>query len=283
MKFAVVGNGFVGKATRMFACENGNEISARGNTVIVYDNVPSLCVPIGTTLADVAACDLIFVCVPTPMRADRSCNTSIVEAVVNGVRAHRADAPIVIRSTVPPGTSERLGCAFMPEFLTEKNWARDLVECKLWVFGGDAAAVAVWSEFIDVAHANGCIQNKEKYIASTTACELIKYGRNCFLATKVAFFNELYTLCSKIGVDFEEVRNGIGADSRIGQSHTKVPGIDGLRGFSGTCFPKDINALCAFMRENGAEPHVMAAAIERNETVDRPEHDWMKSERSYLN
>ena len=272
MRFGVVGNGFVGRATQLFGPDE----------VVVYDALPERCAPLGTTLADVAACELVFVCVPTPMRADRSCNVSLVEAAVRDVRACRPDAVVVLRSTVPPGTSERLGCAFMPEFLTERRWRQDFVECPLWIFGGDERATATWRRLVEEAHACGRIQHQDVYVvASPTTCELIKYGRNCFLATKVAFFNELAAVCAAAKVDFEEVRHGVADDRRIGDSHSHVPGADGFRGFGGTCFPKDINALCSAARTLGVEPYVMSAAAERNETVDRPAQDWKASERAF--
>ena len=218
------------------------------------------------------------------MRTDRSCNTSIVESVVKSIREIKQDAPIVIRSTVPPGFCANIECSFMPEFLTEKNWKNDIVSCPLWVFGTHREDVKnTWVKFIEAAYNDGCVQHKDIYISETTVCELIKYTRNCFLATKVAFFNEIYQLCNRLNIKYTDVCSGVVADPRIGSSHTFIPGPDGKRGFSGTCFPKDMNALRVFIEESGCECHVIQAAIHRNETIDRPEKEWYECDRSYLN
>lgn len=276
-RIGIIGNGFVGRATRMLAHDPAQ--------LVVYDVSPQLCVPLGCTLVDVAMCDLIFVCVPTPMRSDRSCNTGLVESVVAQVREIRPDAPIVLRSTVPPGTSQRLGCAFMPEFLTEKNWQDDMYRCPLWILGCTASnspLASTWCDMIQAAHAHGRILCADQYVCGTTTAEMIKYVRNCYLAAKVAFFNEVAAACEAVGVAYEEVRKGAVADPRIGASHTSVPGPDDKRGFGGTCFPKDTNALAAFCRSQDIPCPVLEAVIHRNETIDRPEQEWKASERSFL-
>ena len=274
MLFAVIGNGFVGGATQMFACD--------ANECIVYDKVPALCRPVGVTLADVAAADLIFVCVPTPMNADGSCNTSVVDRVVQGVRAIRSDANVVIRSTVPPGTSATLACKFMPEFLTERNWRVDMETCPLWVFGTpDGGDDRVFARFLDNAFEAGKVQSSRLRFVATTAAELIKYSRNCFLATKVSFFNEVFDVCAALGVEYAQVRDGVAADPRIGASHTQVPGPDAHRGFGGTCLVKDTNALRSFAEKLGMRPYILPAVIRRNEERDRPEQDWKLDARAY--
>ena len=111
IKLGLIGNGFVGGAARQLGCQE--------NIVCVYDIDPEKCMPKGTTLESVAACDLIFVAVPTPSRKDGTCHIDIVVSVVAALKKANAEANIVIRSTVPPGTSKSLGTNFMPEFLTE--------------------------------------------------------------------------------------------------------------------------------------------------------------------
>jgi len=104
-----------------------------------------------------------------------------------------------------------------------------------------------------------------------------------YLATKVSFFNEIYQLCQELGIDYSQVHYGVVSDPRIGDSHSRVPGPDGKKGFSGTCFPKDMNAMRIFIEEHGADCHVIKACIHRNETIDRPEQEWYSSNRSFLN
>ena len=123
----LIGNGFVGGAARQLECDS--------NTVCVYDIDPEKCMPKGTTLETVAACDLIFVAVPTPSRKDGTCHVDIVVSVVSALKKANSAANIIIRSTVPPGTSKTLGTHFMPEFLTEANANQDFMNNPLWILG----------------------------------------------------------------------------------------------------------------------------------------------------
>ena len=103
--------------------------------------------------------------------------------------------------------------------------------------------------------------------------ESVKYFANCFFATKVSFFNEMFLLCEKLNLDWGQIIEGVMSDSRIGNTHYKVPGHDGFRGFGGTCFPKDINALIALFKENKINPLMLNAAWETNLIV-RKNLDW---------
>ena len=103
---------------------------------------------------------------------------------------------------------------------------------------------------------------------------MVKLFRNNFLSVKVSFCNEIEEFCNKIDVNYENVRKLAVLDDRIGESHTKVPGHDGRRGFGGTCFPKDTNNLKFEMEKNDMESYIIKNAVIRNEKVDRPEKDW---------
>ena len=103
---------------------------------------------------------------------------------------------------------------------------------------------------------------------------MIKYFRNTYLAVKVSFCNEIASLCDKLDVEYENVRKLATLDERIGQSHSQVPGHDGLKGYGGTCFPKDTNSLLNIFNSNFVPSYVLKGAVERNETVDRPQKDW---------
>jgi UDPglucose 6-dehydrogenase len=96
---------------------------------------------------------------------------------------------------------------------------------------------------------------------------------NNFLTVKIAFMNEYYDLVEKIGGDWNQIVEGFAADPRIGNSHTQVPGHDGKKGFGGTCFPKDINAIIEFSKNNNVEMNTLEAAWKTNLRV-RPEQDW---------
>ena len=268
MRIGIVGNGYVGQATAL--------LKEKEVEVLIWDlnedlrNINSF--------GELQGCDFVFVCVPTPMNEDGSCYTKIVENVVYDLIALRIKArDIIVRSTVPVGTCERLGVSFMPEFLTEANWEEDFKNNKNWIFGFDPPKWTDWEEsdntafnFLKLAK----LWSKEVEILTTKEAELTKNTRNAFLATKVSFFNEIEELCRKMGVSYENVRKGVVLDDRIGASHTEVPGPDGKRGFGGTCFPKDIASLDYQMNQHGVESYMVEGTKARNLQVDRVEKDW---------
>lgn len=262
LTLGIIGGGYVGTATSLL---KGNSIK-----VYIYDIDPTKQIPPGTTLRDVIDCDLIFICVPTPSSADGSCNVSIVESVVKELRLlnPRLDN-IIIRSTVPPGTSRRLQTHFMPEFLTEHNWKNDFVNSKPWIIGLNEEMNSnrikdVITILIETAQQNGSIKNKDLVFVSPEEAECAKYVRNSFLATKIAFFNEVQEYCHKYGLDYKTIRQLVILDQRIGESHTRVPGFDNQYGFGGTCLPKDLSAFIVEIEKLGLNSIVMKAIQSRN-------------------
>jgi UDPglucose 6-dehydrogenase len=268
----VIGNGFVGKATQIF----GRSENVR---CIVYDIDPDKCFPSGTTMDTlIALCDIIFVCVPTPMRLPLgNCDTTIVESVVRGLG--EAKAKVIVRSTVPPGTCEKLGVSHMPEYLTEAHWERDFIECVEWHLGVDNNDVLAnkFAELLNTCHESRVILSKTLVTKPTKVTETTKYFKNAMLAVRVSLCNEFEEYCRAINVDYNEVREMFTSDPRIGKSHTMVPGHDGQRGFGGTCLPKDISGLIVAMLEAGVMPTILNAAKTRNETTDRPDCDWLQN------
>lgn len=265
----IIGGGFVGKATAGF--KNSK------NTVFIYDLQPDLCFPKDTKMEDIYACDVVFVSVPTPMSSDGSCHTEIVEAVVRDLKEHDVDH-IVVRSTVPVHFSKSLNVHFMPEFLTEKNWKLDFANCNAWIIGTNENASnkfkKIMLDIIRTCYQEDILVSPNVQFMTTSEAELVKYLRNCFLSTKVAFCNEVFHLCQKLQIDYDIVRNGFSMDPRIGESHTAVPGHDGKFGFGGTCFPKDTSSLVRQFAIHGVEAPVLNAVLHRNVTIDRPEKDW---------
>lgn len=273
LKLGIIGNGFVGKASRTLANKNVQILS--------YDLDPKLCIPEGTTLEDIGKCDIVFVSVPTPMNSDGSVHLKIVESVVESLKKVKSvNTQIVIRSTIPPGTSERLGTYFMPEFLTEANYISDFINCDLWVFGlvgnqySDEEFKVKISYIFNSAKNDGKIMHSNIKWLTNTEAEMVKYFRNTYLATKVSFCNEIYKYCTKIGVNYDNVRLVACSDKRIGLSHTDVPGPDKKFGYGGTCFPKDTNGLYCEMKKHNTKPLILGAVIKRNEEIDRSEKDW---------
>ena len=167
----------------------------------------------------------------------------------------------------------------MPEFLTEKNYIQDFIHNKDWIFGllnqpKDILFKTKINKLFNLAFQNNRIKYNNLHFVTNKEAEMIKMFKNCFLATKVSFCNEIYQFCEMKGINYENVRALAANDDRILHSHTKVPGHDGNKGFGGTCFPKDISSLNFDMEKQGMKSFIVSAAIKRNNTVDRPEKDW---------
>ncbi len=232
----------------------------------------------------------LFVCVSTPMNADGTCNLSVIEEVVGEVEAAvfarqvRGCSPchgggvasLVVKSTVPPGTTDMLrekygsmlDITFNPEFLTEANPVEDFKAQDRVVMGGRPEATQkVAAVYLEAYPSVTQIQ------CSATAAEMVKYVANCFLAAKVSFANEIYQMCSAMEIDYNTVINTATMDKRLGKSHWRVPGHDGHYGFGLTCFPKDLNALIRLAEKLQVDPKVMRAVWEKNLEV-RPGRDW---------
>lgn len=265
----IIGGGFVGKATSGFKSSK--------TSVSIFDLQAELCVPKGVTIEDMYKCDVVFVAVPTPMSSDGSCHTNIVKKVVHDLKSHQVKH-IIIRSTVPVGTSEELGVHFMPEFLTEKHWKTDFFECGRWVIGvDDDENIQFKNIMTNIIHRcveEGLLKSKNISFCSTKEAELIKYFRNCFLATKIGFCNEIYSLCRQLGLNYEHVRENACEDYRIGHSHSHVPGHDDKFGFGGTCFPKDLASLIHQFATHNVTSPILNAVQQRNVVMDRPGQDW---------
>jgi len=271
MLIGVIGNGFVGKATSQLNCSDIK--------VLAYDINPLACEPKGIQLIDLKKCELIFISVPTPMSKNGSCHLNIIENVLDDLKKIDYSGFLVLRSTVPVGTCDQLQIYFMPEFLTEKNFINDFINNKDWVFGllgkpKDDLFKEKIQNLFQLAYEHKRITSNHLHFISNKEAEMIKMFKNCFLATKVSFCNEMYQFCQSKGVNYEQVRQLACLDDRILDTHSKVPGHDGKRGFGGTCFPKDTSSLRYEMLQNNVEPYILNAIIYRNENVDRPEKDW---------
>jgi UDPglucose 6-dehydrogenase len=269
----VVGMGFVGGAVfrgfNLYAEVKGYDIDDRKATHTLEETLDS---------------DFIFIAVPTPMetveggKGDTSLVTDAVSLVVN--HAPRKDSVIIIKSTIPIGTTRRLQEDFdeagynmailhSPEFLTERAANVDFIMPARNIIGGtNEEAMNKLQELYEHRFPGiPCLK------MGPEEAELVKYGANCFFATKIMFLNEINLLAEKLDMDWEKVRNGILADGRIAHSHSCVPGHDGDKGFGGKCFPKDINALIGVMEEQGIDPLQLKATWEQNKKI-RKDWDW---------
>lgn len=266
-KIGIIGQGFVGTAVK--------EGLKRYHSILTYDvdQSKSDCDSLSELLN---RSDYIFVCLPTPMRKDGSCDTSIVEGVIKEInQLVNSDVIVIIKSTIPPGTTERLNkeykrisIVFNPEFLTEANFIEDFKNQDRIIIGGPRpASTKVRQLFYKVFPKSHIIKT------SSTIAEMVKYVTNTFLATKVSFSNEMYQICEKLNIDYDKVIEYATYDERLGKSHWSVPGPDGRYGFGGSCFPKDINALIDLCYEKTIKANTLFGAWETNLNV-RPEQDW---------
>ena len=227
----------------------------------------------------ICKCTNIFICLPTPMNKDGSCNIDIVEQVLTGIDLTtdnlETERNIIIKSTIPPGTTakwnhrfESLNIVFNPEFLTEANAVSDYENQDRIILGGVRPATTelktIFSKVFPKAHI---------IKTDSTHAEMVKYLTNTFLATKVSFANEMYSMCESLGIDYDKVIEYATQDKRLGNSHWNVPGHDGDFGFGGHCFPKDLNALIYLSKELNTLNGVLCAVSETNNQV-RENRDW---------
>ncbi len=264
----IVGQGFVGSAIR-----EGLKSTFLIETYDKYDQDKSTCKNLEQLCEKVF---IIFLCLPTPMRKDGSCDLSILKSVVEEINSIASgDHILVIKSTVPPGTTSKLNeiyknikLVFSPEFLTEANSFEDFKNQNRVIVGGPRPASTIVKNLFRVAFPKIDIIKT----GSNTA-EMVKYFANCFLATKVSFANEMRQICEQVDIDYDKVVEYSLYDKRIGKTHLSSPGPDGRLGFGGSCFPKDINALIYFAKHAGVNPAVLQAVWNKNLEV-RPEKDW---------
>ena len=268
MKIGIVGQGYVGTAVKTVFEKHYETNTFDLNGKCSCDSINEL----------VAKSNIIFVCVPTPMNKDGSCNTEIVESVVKEINSLSTDNKIVaIKSTIPPGTTNKLNkkydnitVIFNPEFLTEANFIDDFKNQSRIIIGGQRPASTKLRQVYSLAFPNAKIVKT----GSKTA-EMVKYFTNTFLATKVSFANEMKMICDELNIDYDKVVEYSTYDERLGKSHWAVPGPDGHYGFGGSCFPKDLNAILDVCRQLGVPAKTLYGAWETNLKV-RPEKDWKK-------
>ena len=238
VKIGIIGQGFVGSAIHV-GLKNFYDI-------LTYDLDERKCNSTQEYICKKA--DIIFICLPTPMKKSGECDIRIVESVIKELsdisKINSVNPILVIKSTIPPGTTAKinktthLSVCFSPEFLTEANSFEDFKNQTRIIIGGPRPATGKIKQMFRRAFPEIPIVKT----GSNTA-ETVKYFTNCFLATKVIFANEMYDICKSVNVDFDKVTEYSLYDKRIGKSHLMVPGPDGDRGFGGHCFPKDIEAM----------------------------------------
>lgn len=253
---AIIGYGFVGKAVA-FGFPQSNIVKHSIIDPAVF----------GNHVSDLKGkhIDASFVCVPTPMDTDGSVNSSILEEIVQYL-LDNVSGLIVIKSTVIPSVLSKFDddrVVYNPEFLTERNAEQDFVNPEMHIFGGEKSNTSKLHElYQNYSICNPC----PSFHMTREEASFVKYGINCFLASKVSWFNQYFDTITSFSnnVDYDTIIRAMTADPRIGSSHMKVPGFDGKRGFGLGCFPKDTMAMLSFAKDNGQDLSILKEVILTN-------------------
>lgn len=300
MRLAVFGAGYVGLVTAACFAEMGNHVACvdvdearverlRRGEVPIHEPGLSEMIVRGAergrirfttdARAAIADAEVIFIAVGTPPNEDGAADLSHVLAVARTIGS-LIDEPVVVvdKSTVPVGTADRVRQAIdaelarrgvqvryavvsNPEFLKEGAAIGDFMRPDRIVIGSsDARAIDVMRNLYAPFSRN----HEKLVVMSERSAELTKYAANTMLAVRISFMNELAVLAERLGADIEDVRRGIGSDSRIGASFL-YPGA----GFGGSCFPKDLRALLRTSGEYGSALTIVRAAFDVNERQKR--------------
>lgn len=291
MKISVVGTGYVGLVTGTCLAETGNSVICvdidvkkvemmRNGEVPIYEphldaiferNIKHDRLHFTTELKDaIDGVKIIFLALPTPPGEDGSADLSyVLKAAADIGKLLKEYTVIVDKSTVPVGTAEKVRQVIAaetdvpfdvvsnPEFLREGFAVDDFLKPDRVVIGTRSERARKTMEELYkpyVRQGNPIIFMDEK------SAELTKYAANSFLATKITFMNEVANFCELVGADVDQVRIGIGADTRIGKRFL-FPGI----GYGGSCFPKDVQALVKSGNEHNFDFKLLDAVMEINE------------------
>lgn len=292
MKVCVIGTGYVGLVAGTCFAEYGNDVicvdkdekkieNLRNGIIPIYEpglselvlnNAKENRLQFTTSLKEgVEASDFVFIAVGTPTSADGSADLSMVYGVAKEVGLAMNGYKIVVdKSTVPVGTAdavkkilsettkESFDVVSNPEFLKEGAAIDDFMRPERVVIGADSEkALDMMAELYSPFVLNG----NPILRMSLRSAELTKYACNAFLATKISFSNEIANLCDAVGANYEDVRKGMGTDSRIGRQFLYA-GI----GYGGSCFPKDVQALIKTSQEYKSPMHILEMVEEVNES-----------------
>ena len=213
-----------------------------------------------------------FIAVPTPSSSDGSCDISYVESAAREIAKHTNSYKIIVnKSTVPVGTADWVtkvleeeglpkslfDVVSNPEFLKEGAAVLDCLKPDRIIIGSSSTKAL---EVLKEIYAPFTINHDRVLTMDVRSSEMTKYAANSMLALRISFMNEIADVCKKVGANVNEVRKGIGSDSRIGYSFL-YPGV----GYGGSCFPKDVRALISTAKKAGADPRILEAVDAVNE------------------
>ncbi|MEM8866140.1 MAG: UDP-glucose/GDP-mannose dehydrogenase family protein [Planctomycetota bacterium] len=304
MKIAVIGTGYVGLVTGTCFANSGNDVTCIDIDEAKIEGLKNGVIPIyepglkelvlrnfeagrlhftTDTAAAVAPAEMIYLAVGTPQGSDGAADLSAMWAVTKAIAPHlREDAIVVTKSTVPVGTNAKIfgmlkeltgrecDVASNPEFLKEGAAIDDFMKPDRVVVGVRRPEV---SDKLAQLYAPFLRTEKPFLSMSPESAEMTKYVANALLATKISFINEMANLCEQMGGDINDVRRGIGHDSRIGFAFL-FPGV----GYGGSCFPKDVRALTAMTEDKGLMPEMLRAVDNVNERQKTVLFDKVKSQ-----
>jgi UDPglucose 6-dehydrogenase len=291
MKIAVVGSGYVGLVTGTCFAETGNHVTCvdineakikqmQAGIVPIYEpgledmfhrNVNEGRLDFTTSLSEgIVGAKVIFLALPTPPGEDGSADLKYILQVANDLGPLLTEYTVIIdKSTVPVGTSELVHAAIAkkaqvdfdvvsnPEFLREGVAVEDFMKPDRVVIGTESDRA---KEVMTRLYAPLVRQGNPIIFMDERSAEMTKYAANAFLATKITFMNEIANLCEKVGANVDDIRRGIGTDSRIGKRFL-FAGI----GYGGSCFPKDVQALAKTSEENAYQFHILDSVMRVNE------------------
>ena len=295
VKLSVIGTGYVGIVTGACFAEMGNSVTCvdtdagkiaglqqgrlpihePGLEAMVLSNCSEGRLRFTTSLGEAMAdCLIHFIAVGTPPGEDGSADLSHVLAVAREIgRRMKVSCTVVDKSTVPVGTADKVRAAIQeeldqrgvklqfevvsnPEFLKEGDAANDFMRPERIIVGAESEqAVAL----MRALYAPFTRSHERLLVMGVRDAEMTKYAANAMLATRISFMNEIAVLSEKLGVDVENVRRGIGSDSRIGHAFI-YPGC----GYGGSCFPKDVRALIHMSESAAVNPGILKAVEARN-------------------
>ena len=235
MKIGIIGLGIVGGTVKIGMEELGFDVIGHDTK---YD----------TSITDVEDTDICYICVPTPTSEDGSCNTSVVAEVVAELNKLDYQGLIAIKSTVSPGTTERLGAeypkrsfAFVPEFLRERCAVADFTE------NHDVCIIGTQdeSDYRLIKRTHGHYPRRFEKVTATEA-EFCKYFNNIYNATLITLANSFYEVCNATNVNYSNVKKAIVNRDHINDVYLECN--KNFRGFGGMCLPKDTKAIAALCR-----------------------------------
>ena len=297
MNIVVIGSGYVGLVSGVCFSEMGNKVTCvdidtnkieklnqgispifePGLEAILQKNIQNKNLFFTTNLSDaIQDASVVFIAVGTPMGADGSADLQYVLSVAKEIGSSLEQSIVIVnKSTVPVGTADKVRVTIQqeldkrnvkisfdvvsnPEFLKEGAAITDFMKPDRVVVGSNNEHA---TQIMKQLYAPFFRTNDRMIVMDVRSAEMTKYAANAMLATKISFMNEIANICERVGADANQVRIGIGSDTRIGYDFI-YPGA----GYGGSCFPKDVKALQRIAKEKGYNAKLITAVEEVNNT-----------------